>query len=127
MLNENAKKWVKALRSGEYAQGRDVLVTVGKQYDKFCCLGVACELYQQEVGTLRVEEVGYELSYNGNSFSLPPVVKRWLGLRTDDGQVKVKKEKDQKLDLVHLNDNQRWSFRRIADFIESEPEGLFSK
>ena len=35
-------KWIKALRSGEYAQGKDYLVTTrtGEDYDRFCCLGV---------------------------------------------------------------------------------------
>lgn len=44
MLNENAKKWVQALRSGEYKQGKDAL----RDNDKFCCLGVACEVYKKE-------------------------------------------------------------------------------
>ena len=47
MMNENAKKWVKALRSGEFEQGTGYL----RKGDKFCCLGVACAVYQDEVGT----------------------------------------------------------------------------
>ena len=34
------KKWLKALRSGKYKQGRDAL-RIG---NKFCCLGVLCDL-----------------------------------------------------------------------------------
>ena len=39
-MNANAKKWVRALRSGKYKQGREWL----RAGDTFCCLGVACEL-----------------------------------------------------------------------------------
>jgi len=39
-LNPVAQKWVKALRSGKYKQGRNRL----RKKDRFCCLGVLCEL-----------------------------------------------------------------------------------
>lgn len=35
------QKWVKALRSGEYSQGRDCL---RNDENKYCCLGVLCDL-----------------------------------------------------------------------------------
>ena len=34
------KRWIKALRSGEYEQGREDL----KVDEKFCCLGVLCDI-----------------------------------------------------------------------------------
>ena len=41
----NRKKWVAALRSGKYKQGK------GQLYDnldeKYCCLGVACDLFHK--------------------------------------------------------------------------------
>lgn len=46
MKEKIAKKWVKALRSGNYSQ------TTGKlcnpHGDSFCCLGVLTELYIQD-------------------------------------------------------------------------------
>ena len=39
-LNEKAREWVAALRSGKYKQGKGALSTE----DRFCCLGVACEI-----------------------------------------------------------------------------------
>lgn len=36
--------WVKALKSGEYKQGTDFL----KNGNKYCCLGVLCDLYRKE-------------------------------------------------------------------------------
>jgi hypothetical protein len=44
MLNENAKKWVAALRSGRFDQGRGRLCIDGKH----CCLGVAYRVYAEE-------------------------------------------------------------------------------
>lgn len=43
---EARQLWIDALRSGEYHQEQHVLSYNGA----FCCLGVACELYQKEVG-----------------------------------------------------------------------------
>ena len=43
---ENIRKWVDALRSGEFKQARKALRTS----DGFCCLGVACEVYRRETG-----------------------------------------------------------------------------
>lgn len=34
-------RWVEALRSGRYKQGRDQLRT---EHDEFCCLGVLCDI-----------------------------------------------------------------------------------
>jgi hypothetical protein len=48
-LNENAKKWVRALRSGLFQQGTQIS-SQRKRFSEdvklliFCCLGVACEL-----------------------------------------------------------------------------------
>lgn len=41
----NRKKWVDALRSGKFKQGRKTL----NQANKFCCQGVACELFKDDV------------------------------------------------------------------------------
>ena len=41
----NRKKWVAALRSGKFKQGKKQL----KANNKFCCLGVACELFKDDV------------------------------------------------------------------------------
>lgn len=46
MNQEVAKKWVDALRSGEYKQGDCTL----RIEDRFCCLGVLTDLYHQEWG-----------------------------------------------------------------------------
>jgi hypothetical protein len=43
------KRWIEALRSGKFKQGRKVLMTEGNR-PMFCCLGVLCELYREEKG-----------------------------------------------------------------------------
>lgn len=40
-------EWVKRLRSGEYKQGMAALRT---EDDRFCCLGVLCDLYADVTG-----------------------------------------------------------------------------
>jgi hypothetical protein len=45
MNPEFKRKWVEALRSGRYKQGRGVLRSSD---DEFCCLGVACDLFGEE-------------------------------------------------------------------------------
>lgn len=107
-MNDNAKKWVATLRSGEYKQ------TKGRLADDFghCCLGVACEL---------AIEAGVINSYHKEKGSLPSLVKDWLGLRHWSGRYQGENR-------FLANDNDRGqSFSQIADIIESEPEGLFAK
>lgn len=116
-MNDNAKKWVDALRSGEYEQGKEYLC----KNDKYCCLGVACALYQQSVGDLIVEEGDEETFYDDRLDLLPNKVVEWLGLASDDGGMKLK---NQRTSLVSMNDK-GVSFAEIADVIESEPKGLF--
>jgi hypothetical protein len=47
MNQEIKQKWIEALKSDEYRQGKLAL----KNYDDtFCCLGVLCDLYIKEKG-----------------------------------------------------------------------------
>lgn len=116
-MNDNAKKWVKVLRSGEYPQGTCYLNRDGK----FCCLGVACELYQKETGALTVRENNSIVTYQGLDGALPNLVKDWLGLSSVTGSFY---ELNITESLAGKNDS-GFSFNEIADIIESEPKGLF--
>lgn len=120
-MNDNAKKWVAALRSGKYQQGRKAL----NHYDVFCCLGVACTIYQEEVGDLYIElsSAGYYY-YNSSHLLLPGLVQDWLNLKDPFGGYI---EGDRTTDLTSLNDIRGYNFNQIADLIESEPEGLFKE
>src|SRR3954466_4218538 len=73
---EVKEKWVAALRSGEYKQGRSYLHSQNPDgEDRFCCLGVLCELAVQE-GRVAVNQEGQAAGgvtafYYGNSISYP--------------------------------------------------------
>lgn len=112
-MNKNARKWIDALRSGKYNQTRDRL----KDEYGHCCLGVACEVYQEEVGDLD-EKLAHGIYCFDNCRShLPIKVVNWLNLQFDDGEYKEGY-------LTTKNDTGS-TFEEIADIIESEPEGLF--
>jgi hypothetical protein len=113
MLNKNAKKWVKALRSGKYKQGNLVLHNL--KTDSFCCLGVACDLATKE----GVFTSGITIMDDGAGVTLPRAVQKWLRLSTTAGKFKSGQS------LVGLNDKENFTFPQIATVIESEPQGLF--
>lgn len=119
-MNNNAKKWVAALRSGEYKQ------TTGHLRDQkgFCCLGVACELYMKEnPDLLKVDRHGLYYSTVEAVFGvLSEPIMNWLGLREAAG---IHETNEGPLSLTNYNDVKRLSFAAIANIIETEPEGLF--
>lgn len=107
-MNEAVKtKWVDALRSGEYKQGKGQLQT---KSGNFCCLGVLCDLAVQE-GVLDAPELidgetfsGYR--YEGEAALLPKSVQAWAG------NVRVGT-------LIDMNDSGK-TFKTIARYIEKE-------
>ena len=115
MSTEEARAlWVKALRSGEYKQTRGQL----RNEDRYCCLGVACDLYSKHVLKKDAwrEYKTSVLSYTflGQGGALPLQVIKWLGIRGDYGELKSGTT------LMNMNDNfgPKSSFEAIADVIE---------
>lgn len=110
------KKWVEALRSGEYKQGKDFL----RVNDTFCCLGVLCDLVGKEQGALW----DYENTINGDRLGmfdgikefLPMSVMEVVGLTDDSPSVPTGIE-DREDTLATFNDRGT-SFLEIADLIE---------
>jgi hypothetical protein len=121
-MNDNAKTWVEALRSGEYTQTHGAL----RKGDSFCCLGVACDL-AVKAGVIPESREYARTSdvheYDGSTGILPGAVTKWMGLQTNAGAF-LDSDKGETC-LSELND---WgeSFEQIADTIESEPKGLFA-
>ena len=101
MKEEIKNKWVKALRSGEYAQGTGCLVEDGR----FCCLGVLCDISE----TNKREW--------GSFAGLPHSVKDWAGMSSIFGHFGIS------TCLSELNDSGK-TFIDIADVIEKEWEKL---
>lgn len=123
------EKWVAALRSGDYEQGRGSLHTTRVDgTNEFCCLGVACDLYQQEVGDLLVTESSPPgtVWYGSTDGFLPIKVQEWLGLTTRKGSFGSRLHPDGAWpDALSCRNDSGESFEQIADLIETEPEGLF--
>jgi hypothetical protein len=91
-------KWIAALRSGEYKQGRHELYdNVNKTY---CCLGVACM-----IAGAKPNNSGYIASYGG----MKGITKVPVLLRGDNGYAVD--------NLVGMNDRGK-SFFEIAKWIE---------
>ena len=133
MLNENAKVWVAALRSGDYTQTKQMLHRVTQDKASFCCLGVACELYRDSVGGEWVavgnpewnEQAKFMDDEGGLSDSdLTLAVMDWLGLVNSEGT--FYDAEGVRFTLVGLNDQANRTFAQIADVIESKPKGLFN-
>lgn len=108
------RKWLRALRSGEYKQGRGSLKT---RAGNFCCLGVLTDLFcHTKEGTAigaHFTTRGYRDSLgNQENGILPEPVALWADLSIDP--------RVRNTQLVYLNDNERRSFEEIAKLISKE-------
>lgn len=139
MKKDIAKKWVRALRSKKYRQARGVLKTRTKAgTTSHCCLGVLCELYQQDqvkakkkpmrVNDFSAREYGGDIPRTNRLFefgdavqTLPARVQRWAGIKDDVGTFRgnfTLYHGQQCLNsLAELNDNGA-RFSTIANVIE---------
>jgi hypothetical protein len=114
-MNDNMRKVLVALRSGEYTQTKGTL----EDEHGHCCLGVMCDVYQKDTGiSVDCRPNG---SINGGNLSRHLAVREWVGLVSDCGNI-THKHRDSS-SLAGLNDNGS-TFTEIADFIELEPKGL---
>jgi hypothetical protein len=101
-MREDVKtRWLAALRSGEYKQGRKQLAT---EEGKFCCLGVLCEISG--------------LKYDKDAAFPPKAIIKWAGL---EGQ--VDEENDPVINWrgessLALNNDYGKRFETIANLIE---------
>lgn len=137
-MNKNVmKKWVKALRSGKYKQGQGLLkqttaFTKNKTYH--CCLGVLCELYDDEMKknkkkTLKkTQYIHGAFAFNKEPESLPKIVQKWAGLFSKVGDFRNVDRRDitsygDFASLADMNDL-GCSFKKIAKTIEKQWENL---
>ncbi len=103
MVPANKAKWIKALRSGEYRQGRACLYSVDDDgQGSFCCLGVFADVI---IAPSRLEVIHGEGVVRGAAHGFLPAL--WKGLS------QWVQEK-----LVYLNDEEMYTFDQIADWIE---------
>lgn len=141
MKTEIKTRWVEALRSGDYKQGKSFLATEDSGEMRYCCLGVLCELASQHGvverdGGTSCDIEDCDLNHGGYRFKgepvagvnstaasrtvLPAAVMEWAGLDDPNPSVTYKNGTPLKTALANLNDS-GWQFTEIADLIE---EGL---
>ena len=116
-LGPNQKKWINALRSGKFEQGRGYLNLFGK----FCCLGIACEIFKDKTTAVGRAKTGPVL-YNGREQLAPTYVMQSLCLYDRSGGDCV----DYGNALAKMND-EGMSFPTIADLLENEPQRFFKE
>lgn len=119
--------WLEALRSGRYTQGKNVLRTYD---DRYCCLGVLCDLHSKATGTKWDKNSQFCYEYEEAEGVLPHSVVSWAELDGDllyyddpDTEfctvaVTIGQESHRRDDLALLNDRGE-SFEMIADLIEA--------
>ena len=96
-------KWISALRSGEYRQGRGALRS---KDDRFCCLGVLAYVEDPEAWEIEPEQDCYTFKGVNTTF-----LHNRIGYQTL---------------LANMNDRSD-SFHDIADWIESSSEQFVEK
>lgn len=113
MKKDIKDKWVAALRSGEYKQ---TIATLNYNNERFCCLGVLCELAIQDgVELSKKQDLGF-YRYNNTETQLPKPVMEWAGIKTADACYKAKRKYNPE-NLAQKNDEGR-SFKQIANIID---------
>lgn len=115
------KKWIDALRSGEYKKGAGRLISEpGTKKRKFCAMGVACDIFlrSNKKSGWKWDNI-YFTGPGGNYWTNAPVdVTAWLGMDSNEDQDQV----------VTLNDGddcyetsiKPHSFKKIADYLEKK-------
>jgi hypothetical protein len=101
MTQQQKDKWVAALRSGQFAQGKRRLIDLSQDPPRYCCLGVAREVLNlQTDSAFCIGEYGAVGNFDTFTFL------------SQDAQGR----------LMDLNDVQERSFLEIADYIEAYVE-----
>lgn len=130
-MNPQVKeKWINALRSGEYKQGREKL----RSPNGYCCLGVLCDLYSKEKEIEWTFKEAFEEEntqpvdrwyFDGESEFLPQSVKEWAELEQINPLIKIDVDDPWEdpwsyhEEVANLNDT-GYTFTAIANLIEQQ-------
>jgi hypothetical protein len=103
-LNPELKaRWVAALRSSEYKQGRYLL---RNDENEFCCLGVLCDTYDSSRWVLE-NMYRHEYAYMSNDCVVPHEIKKAINFDVCAESA-----------LIGMNDKKFYDFAQIADWVE---------
>lgn len=114
MNPEIKEKWITALTSGEYKQGKGYM-RVGDANGgyKYCCLGVLTDLCMKE------DPAFDTFRYNTHSQTLCTHVRDWAGLSEADPFVQLKGGDPDRVMLISVfNDRKGVTFDEIAETIK---------
>jgi hypothetical protein len=117
-VNKDIKtKWVEALRSGKYKQGRGFL----QRNNEFCCLGVLCEVQNvpSQLVLRQFRDPFCETNHRLPVHKYLMMLDSETGICADDpiagGLNDFEMEK-----LTNMNDGDEYNFEQIARYIEEE-------
>lgn len=121
-------RWIAALRSGKYEQVPGRLTRLKRTGRGYCCLGVACDIYDPDGWQTKGE-----VTYLGQKHYLPVKVGNAYGMDTDNPSIEINSQEAASLGLCpvgavtlsSLNDVHGWTFNKIADFIEKYRDRIF--
>jgi len=99
---ELKQKWIDALRSGEYVQGKYKLRSASEYW---CCLGVLCDVCGKGEW-IKGDEVSHSYLYEFNGETSTAYLPTTLGLEVESTV------------FTDMNDRQEKTFAEIADWIE---------
>lgn len=109
---EKLRLWIKALRSGDYAQTTGTLHRTEETLTRpvgFCCLGVLTDIAAKDGCEIEKGTFGNEGYANMKGRYFPQEVEDWLGGETPIDATA----------LVAMNDDMKLSFAEIADRLEA--------
>jgi hypothetical protein len=106
MNAELKAKWVEALRSGKFHQGKGFLKFDEEQGPRHCCLGVLCEIIDPSKFALREYSYYYQCDGMESDITLPLSLQFQTDLSGETCTL-----------LAEKNDHGK-SFNNIADYIE---------
>lgn len=120
-LGPNQLEWIEALESGKFEQGYDGYLCID---NKYCCLGVACEVLLDE----DAKDGTNVISWFGEFVIAPKQLTEKLKLHTFNGATPTcTKSHDATVhdSLVFMNDREKRSFKEIAQILREYPEEYF--
>lgn len=112
-------KWVAALRSGDYKQGREWLVVD----DKYCCLGVLCDVVKDNFDLTLDNDAFIDSEGERFPMVLPPVIANayFNGDRVPGVMMGTHEDGTPYGEMIsEVNDVFDYDFNQIADLIEAQ-------
>jgi hypothetical protein len=110
MKPEIKERWVAALRSGEYEQGVGYLNIADDGVNRYCCLGVLCDILSDDYLDFSKHVIDNKTYYG--------YAKQESGVLSDYQLKIIDLKFGEAGQLIALNDTDLKSFDAIADYIE---------